>query len=243
VVSERRPPKDQPRPPQAPRTTEAPPELFGAIVTSEKAVPVAKPALPPSARQVAAPPARPPPPPARAPAPPPPPPAVEELDAADLEEIEDVEVIEAAIPSIVPVAMNPSLPPAPVSSHKDKDARIVLVVEDDASIRALIVRALGLSYTVYEADDGITAKHVLARIPAPACIISDWMMPRMDGLALLKSLRADPNMKWTPVVMLTAKNAPMEVLEGINSGARGYIAKPFKMKELLDKVATVIGKK
>ena len=122
-------------------------------------------------------------------------------------------------------------------------ARVVLVVEDDASIRAMIVRALGLSYTVFEADDGQTALEILAQIPPPACIVSDWMMPRVDGVELAKRVRADKNLKWSPVVLLTAKNHPLDVVQGINAGARHYLAKPFKMKELLEKVASVLGKK
>ncbi len=229
-MSERRPSKGQPVA-SAPRVTEPPPELFGAVVSSEP-FKAAKPIAPP-------------------PPPPPPPPveaAVEELSDDDLiEEIEELEVLDAPAgpPSVIPVALpaNPSLPPAPISRHKDAEARVVLVVEDDASIRAMIVRGLGLTYTIFEADDGATALRVLERIPPPACIISDWMMPRMDGVELLKAVRADKNLKRTPLLLLTAKNAPMEVLEGINAGARAYIAKPFKMKELIDKVAVLVGAK
>jgi CheY-like chemotaxis protein len=204
--------------------TEPPPELFGAVVSSEP-FKAAKPVAPP---------------PVEAP--------IEELSDEDLiEEIEELEVVEAVAgpPSVIPVALpaNPSLPPAAISKHKDPEARVVLVVEDDASIRAMIVRGLGLSYTVFEADDGVTAMHVLERIPYPACIISDWMMPRMDGVELLKKIRAHKDLKRTPLILLTAKNAPMEVLEGINSGARAYIAKPFKMKELIDKVGVLVGAK
>jgi CheY-like chemotaxis protein len=226
-VSERRPSKGQPVA-SAPRVTAAPPELFGALVSSEP-IKAAKPVAMPVES--------------------PPEPPVEELSDEDLiEEIEELEVLDAPAgpPSVIPVALpaNPSLPPAPISKHKDTEAKVVLVVEDDASIRAMIVRGLGLTYTVFEADDGITATHVLARIPAPACIISDWMMPRMDGVTLLKTIRADKDMKRIPLLLLTAKNAPMEVLEGINAGARAYIAKPFKMKELIDKVSTLVsGKK
>jgi CheY-like chemotaxis protein len=168
-----------------------------------------------------------------------------ELADDEIEEIEEFEVLdEEPVPSLVPASPRPStVAPKPASTHSDANAAVVLVVEDDVSIRAMIVRALGLSYTVFEADDGQTALEILAQIPPPACIVSDWMMPRIDGLELAKQVRADKNLKQTPLLLLTAKNHPLDVVKGINAGARHYLAKPFKMKELLDKVASVLGPK
>jgi CheY-like chemotaxis protein len=160
-----------------------------------------------------------------------------------LEEIEEFEVVdEEPAPSVASAPRLAVAAPVPASVHRDPAARVVMVVEDDASIRSMIVRALGMSYTVFEADDGQTALDILAVIPPPACIISDWMMPRVDGVTLAKQVRADKNLKWTPLLLLTAKNHPLEVVQGINAGARHYLAKPFKMKELLDKVASVLSK-
>ncbi len=165
----------------------------------------------------------------------------------ELEEIVEFEVVdeEPSRSAAEPPRMRAPVPvaPKPISVHKDANAPVVLVVEDDASIRTMIVRALGLSYTVFEADDGLAALDVLAQIPPPACIVSDWMMPRLDGVELAKKVRADKNLKWTPVVLLTAKNHPLDVIQGINAGARHYLAKPFKMKELLEKVASVLASK
>jgi CheY-like chemotaxis protein len=161
-----------------------------------------------------------------------------------LEEIEEFEVLdEEPAPRVASVPTRSPVAASPVSTHKDPNAPVVLVVEDDASIRAMTVRALGLTYTVYEADDGLAALDLLAQIPPPACIVSDWMMPRVDGLELAKKVRADKNLKWTPLILLTAKNHPLDVVQGINAGARHYLPKPFKMKELLDKVANVLAAK
>jgi CheY-like chemotaxis protein len=158
-----------------------------------------------------------------------------------LEEIEEFEVLdEDPPPRVASGAARPLVVASPVSTHKDPNAPVVLVVEDDVSIRAMTVRALGLTYTVYEAEDGLAALELLAQIPPPACIVSDWMMPRVDGLELAKKVRADKNLKWTPLILLTAKNHPLDVIQGINAGARHYLPKPFKMKELLDKVAHVL---
>jgi CheY-like chemotaxis protein len=167
-----------------------------------------------------------------------------DIDPSLLEEIYEFEVLDEE-PKAAPPPLPGPLPRAsiPASAHKDPSAPVVLVVDDDPSIRMMTVRALGLSYTVFAAEDGESALELLGRIPPPACIVSDWMMPRLDGLDFAKRVRADPRFKWTPIILLTAKNHPLDVVQGINAGARHYIAKPFKMKELLDKVAHVLATK
>jgi CheY-like chemotaxis protein len=67
-------------------------------------------------------------------------------------------------------------------------------------------------------------------------IVTDLMMPRIDGLTLAKTLKGDPNIGNIPVVMLTAKSGKMDMIIGINAGARHYVTKPFKAADLLDKV-------
>lgn len=149
--------------------------------------------------------------------------------------IEDDDVEEIEVEFAPSVAPPPSVAGAP-------EAHVVLVVEDDPSIRAMIVRALGLTYTVYEAEDGVAAAALLTKIPNPHAMICDVMMPRMDGLTLAKSLKKNPQLRSIPIVFLTAKDHALDVVQGINAGARHYIAKPFKMKDLLEKVASVVGK-
>jgi CheY-like chemotaxis protein len=161
------------------------------------------------------------------------------LDLSTIEELHDIEVDDAPPSVETPLTAAPRAS-IPASPHKDPNAPVVLVVDDDPTVRVMLIRALGLAYTVYAAEDGISALDVLSRIPAPACIVSDWMMPKMDGIELAKRVRAQPQLKWTPLIFLTAKNHPLDVVQGINAGARHYIAKPFKMKELMDKVAHVL---
>jgi len=60
-------------------------------------------------------------------------------------------------------------------------------------------------------------------------------MPRLDGLALSKKMKENPNTARIPVIMLTAKGSPKDVIGGINAGARAYLTKPFKQEELLEK--------
>ncbi|HEX3769327.1 MAG TPA: response regulator [Polyangiaceae bacterium] len=134
------------------------------------------------------------------------------------------------------------LAPEP-SASPSGDAPVVLVVDDDASIRTMLVHALGKTYTIYEASDGIEAKAVLDAIPLPSAIVCDVMMPRMDGFQLAKQLRKDKNLSRIPILFLTAKDGAMDVITGINAGARHYVTKPFKIAEVVAKVGHMTGKK
>jgi len=123
-------------------------------------------------------------------------------------------------------------------------AKVVMVVEDDASIREMLVRSLGAEYSVYEATDGQQALELLAQIkPAPDLLILDVMMPRMDGLALAGKLKGEPRLRGVPIILLTGRDSPKDVVQGINVGARHYVTKPFKIQELLAKAAKTLGAK
>lgn len=140
--------------------------------------------------------------------------------------------------------------PTPVSLAETKGARSVLVIEDDAATRRLILRALRGVYTVYEAEDGQQAADILESITPEAaerapvdCVISDIMMPRLSGTDLAKKMRQDKRFKTVPIIFVTAKGLPGDRAEGIGAGARFYITKPFSLKGLLEKVAEAMSKK
>jgi CheY-like chemotaxis protein len=116
------------------------------------------------------------------------------------------------------------------------NAPVVLVVDDDRDIRTMLVRALGTTYTVYEAADGEAALGLLAQLPAPDAIVCDVMMPRLDGLSFAKALRKTPGLSKVPILFLTAKQAPLDVIAGINAGARHYVTKPFQVADVVAKV-------
>ena len=118
-----------------------------------------------------------------------------------------------------------------------------MVVEDDPSIRDMLVRSLGLEYTVYEACDGHVALEMLGRIKAPDLMILDVMMPRMDGLQLASKLKTENQLRTVPIIFLTGRDSPKDVVQGINMGARHYLTKPFKIQDLLAKVAKTLGVK
>jgi CheY-like chemotaxis protein len=123
------------------------------------------------------------------------------------------------------------------SAQPSEDAPVIVVVDDDADIRTMLVRALGTKYTVYEAGDGVEAQELLQIIPVPDALVCDVMMPRLDGLGLAKSLRKDAVLGRIPILFLTARGSPLDVVSGINAGARHYVTKPFKITDVLAKVA------
>ena len=116
----------------------------------------------------------------------------------------------------------------------------VLVVEDDASVRQMLVRALGTRFTMSEAGDGAEAILMLKGDDLPDLIITDVMMPKMNGYALSRLLRTDAKLKAIPIIFLTARSSAKDVVEGINAGARHYISKPFSLKDVLDKVVKIL---
>lgn len=116
------------------------------------------------------------------------------------------------------------------------DARI-LVVDDNADMREYLMRLLGERWVVDGAPDGGTA---LARMRETRfdLVLTDVMMPGLDGFALLRSLRTDPVHHATPVIMLSARAGEESRIEGLESGADDYLIKPFSGREVLARVET-----
>ncbi len=130
-------------------------------------------------------------------------------------------------------------PPPPRPAVLRHGAKVIVVVEDDLPIQDILVRALGARYTVHRADDGAQALALLEALPPVDLVVTDLMMPRLSGLELLRRLKADPARRGIPVIFLTARTAGADVAEAINAGARSYLTKPFKLKELLAQVDKV----
>jgi DNA-binding response OmpR family regulator len=100
----------------------------------------------------------------------------------------------------------------------------------------MLVKALGLTYTIYEARDGEEARQLLESLPVVDGLVCDVMMPRLDGLTLAKMTHKTPRLSRIPILFLTAKGSPIDVVAGINAGARHYVTKPFKVTEVIAKV-------
>jgi len=116
----------------------------------------------------------------------------------------------------------------------------ILVVDDFSTMRRIIknlLRDLGFSNT-QEADDGLTALPML-KSGNFDFLVTDWNMPGMQGIDLLKEVRADENLASLPVLMVTAEQKREQIIEAAQAGVNGYIVKPFTavtLKEKLDKI-------
>ena len=119
--------------------------------------------------------------------------------------------------------------------------KTILVVEDDPSVRTLIVQSLRKDFVVLEAEDGLAALDLLARTWPPDLIVADVAMPRLDGVAFVRALKQAPEYKHVPVLFLTARDGVMDVVEGINAGVRAYVTKPFKLEKLRDRILRITG--
>lgn len=121
--------------------------------------------------------------------------------------------------------------PATKALPNSLDAPIVLVVEDNTDVRQYIKDQLRSSFQIMEASNGAIGME-MAQQHIPDLIVSDVMMPEVDGYALVQRLRADERTSHIPVIMLTAKAEQHDKLEGLATGVDSYLVKPFDPAEL-----------
>ncbi len=138
------------------------------------------------------------------------------------------------LPGPEPVQTSPTDAP-------DKGAAIarprVLVADDNADMCHYIVRLLNNRYEVMAVGDGLAALTEIRRHP-PDLVLSDIMMPQLDGIGLLKAVRADPAIHTIPVILLSARAGEDSRIEGLEQAADDYLVKPFSAQELIARVAT-----
>ncbi|MDO3385041.1 chemotaxis response regulator CheY [Gilvimarinus sp. SDUM040013] len=126
----------------------------------------------------------------------------------------------------------------------DKEMKI-LIVDDFSTMRRIIknlLRDLGFTNT-HEADDGVTALPML-KSGGFDFLITDWNMPGMTGIDLLKEVRSDEKLATLPVLMVTAEAKRDQIVEAAQAGVNGYVVKPFTaaaLKEKIDKIFERVG--
>jgi signal transduction histidine kinase len=130
------------------------------------------------------------------------------------------------------IATDAAIDPAPRASRSR-----VLVADDNADMRDYIMRLLRAHWDVEVVGDGEAALAAARRDP-PDLVLTDVMMPRLDGFGLLAALRRDPATRAIPVVMLSARAAEESRIEGVQAGADDYLVKPFSARELIARVET-----
>jgi two-component system, chemotaxis family, chemotaxis protein CheY len=120
-------------------------------------------------------------------------------------------------------------------------SKIIMAVDDSASMRQMVSFTLKQAgYQVVEATDG---RDALSKLEGAGVhmMLTDLNMPNMDGIELIRSVRANSSCKFIPIVMLTTESQAEKKLEGKAAGATGWIVKPFKPEQLLAVVRKVLG--
>lgn len=130
----------------------------------------------------------------------------------------------------------------PASAPPPDERPTVLVVDDHADLRRYIAEALSPRYRVVEAADGLEALGT-ARRELPDLVVSDVMMPGMDGNDLVRALRADPDFGGVPILLLSARGSAEAQIEGLQRGADAYLVKPFSSAVLRAQIDGLIAQR
>ena len=119
----------------------------------------------------------------------------------------------------------------------------ILIVDDSAAIRKILQRVLGQAEipmgSVFEAGDGAAALEILKKQKV-GLVLSDINMPTMDGLELLRHIKADQEWRKVPVIMITTEGAAAKVQEAVALGATGYVRKPFTAEQIKEKLTGLL---
>ncbi len=119
----------------------------------------------------------------------------------------------------------------------------ILVVDDSSTMRRIIVNTLArLGYKdVVQGADGVEAWEALQANPDVGVVITDWNMPNMNGLELVKKIRAEEKYVDVPIIMVTTEGGKAEVITALKAGVNNYIVKPFTPQVLKEKLQAVLG--
>jgi two-component system chemotaxis response regulator CheY len=119
----------------------------------------------------------------------------------------------------------------------------ILVVDDSSTMRRIIVNTLArLGYKdVVQGADGVEAWDAMQNNPDIGVVITDWNMPNMNGLELVKKIRAEEKYIDVPIIMVTTEGGKAEVITALKAGVNNYIVKPFTPQVLKEKLQAVLG--
>lgn len=117
--------------------------------------------------------------------------------------------------------------------------KTVLVADDSPDIRQYLRQSLAGRFRIAEAVDGVEALEMLPSL-MPDLVVSDVMMPRLDGIALCRAIKANPETEFVPVILLTARASPESRVGGLEGGADDYLVKPFNLRELTARIDNLI---
>lgn len=131
--------------------------------------------------------------------------------------------------------VGPTVPDGGAHSRKR-----ILVVDDDPDIRRLLQAALRSLAQVETAQNGSEALARFNHPPVPDLVLCDIMMPQLSGLDFVRRLRMIPGVRDIPVMFVTAKDTPQNVILGLQLGARHFVSKPFQIDELIKKVQKLL---
>jgi PleD family two-component response regulator len=134
----------------------------------------------------------------------------------------------------------PSTVPGSMSPTGVKARKTVLLVDPDASMRARMRAALEPYYDVLEAKDGMEAVEMAPTIQPPAMIVTENVMPRVDGFTLAKVLRQNPMMKKVPIMFVSSRNSPQDVTQAMVVGACQYVLKTTPVGDIVAKIRKIV---
>lgn len=123
--------------------------------------------------------------------------------------------------------------PAPTRRH-------LLIVEDDASIRSMLVFTLVRQGYLCDEADSVQAARRCMEQQRPELMLLDWMLPDTSGLSYLQELRQQRNTRDLPIIMLSARATEQDRVDGLDNGADDYVVKPFSMPELISRVEALL---
>jgi PAS domain S-box-containing protein len=154
-------------------------------------------------------------------------------EAASWVSSDPIGLVDVSADLIVQSSIQPVLDPQPARTAR------ILLADDNADLRDYLQRLLSPQYQVVAVADGVAAQEAI-RHQIPDLVLTDVMMPNLDGLSLLQTLRSDPQTREIPMILLSARAGEEARLEGLATGADDYLTKPFSARELLVRVEVTL---